>query len=193
MKLKTKILLVCISLLIGSTIAFGAMTPIDYRSREAREDSLKAQVSSTSDPSQLFRIGDELFKIGKIEEANRAFKKGAITSDNTMGAATCARLLGDYDESVKNYSKLIEKNAYLYEAYFGRALAYRGLEEYNKAIEDFKEALKIGKSEYSYAGLGDLYILLGRDGEAKEILEEGNKYYPESALIKKLLVRAYKR
>ena len=193
MKSKVKLLLVILSLVINNTITLAALSPVDYKAVEARESSLKWQLAETNDPVQLFSIGEEFFSMGKIDEANKAFKKGAITSSNILGAATCSRLLGDYENSVKYYTKLVDKEVYLHEAYFGRALSYRGLEEYNKAIADFKQALNIVKSEYIYAGLGDLYILLGRDGEAKEVLEEGNRLFPESTLIKKLLVRAYKR
>lgn len=178
------------SVILGGINSYGA--PIDYKSVESREDSLKTRLKETTNPAEIFAIGDTLFKMGKVEEANKAFKKGISTPENKLGAATCSRLIGQYKDSIKYYSQLIDMKYSLKEAYFGRALAYRGIEEYNKAIEDFKSSISMEKDEYSYAGLGDLYILTGKNSEARSVLEEGNKFFPQSTLIRRLLERSYK-
>lgn len=191
MKISKKMLTICMIFIFVNLLCFSAGEPADYGSAEARQENLKLRGEQTEDSGEIFAIGEELFRMGKFEEAARVFRKSESTG-NLMGAATSLRFSGNYKESVKYYTKLIERNEYLGEAYFGRGLAYRGSEEYAKALSDLRTSLNYQKNQYTYAGLGDIYILLGKDGEAKRILEEGNKLYPESSLIKKLLLRAYK-
>lgn len=144
-----------------------------------------------SQSNQSFYQGDYYFKIGKYEEAKNEFLKDRENIKNLLGAATSARFAGKNSEAVKYYNELIEKSPNFTEGYFGRALAYRELEEYTRAINDLKHCLSLDKNEYYYAGLGDLYMLTGKFREARGILEEGNREFPESNLIKKLLARSY--
>ncbi|MGL4403143.1 MAG: tetratricopeptide repeat protein [Fusobacteriaceae bacterium] len=146
-----------------------------------------------SQPDDSFYQGDYYFKIGKYEEAKNEFLKNKENSRNLLGAATSARFSGKNSEAVRYYSQLIEKAPNFAEGYFGRALAYRELEEYNKAINDLEQCIFLDKNEYYYAGLGDLYMLIGKTREAKNILEDGNREFPESILIKKLLARSYSK
>lgn len=142
---------------------------------------------------QSFYQGDYYFKMGKYEEAKNEFLKNRENIRNLLGAATSARFSGKNSEAVRYYNELIEKAPNFSEGYFGRALAYRELEEYNRAINDLKKCLTLNKDEYYYAGLGDLYMLTGKTREARNILEDGNREFPESTLIKKLLARSYSR
>lgn len=146
-----------------------------------------------SQPDGSFYQGDYYFKMGKYEEAKNEFLKNRRDTRNLLGAATSARFSGKNSEAVKYYSELIEKAPDFAEGYFGRALAYRELEEYNKAISDLEQCIFLGKNEYYYAGLGDLYMLIGKTREARNILEDGNREFPESTLIKKLLARSYSK
>ncbi|MGL4254603.1 MAG: tetratricopeptide repeat protein [Fusobacteriaceae bacterium] len=142
---------------------------------------------------QSFYQGDYYFKIGRYEEAKNEFLKNRENVRNLLGAATSARFSGKNSEAVKYYSELIQKSPDFAEGYFGRALAYRELEEYNKAINDLKQCIFLEKNEYYYAGLGDLYMLIGKTREARDVLEDGNREFPESTLIKKLLARSYSK
>ncbi|MGL5050511.1 MAG: tetratricopeptide repeat protein [Fusobacteriaceae bacterium] len=138
-----------------------------------------------------FYYGNDLMKKGQHEEANRVFKGCQEDERCLLGAATTSRLVGKNSEAIKYYNQLLNVNSEIEEGYFGRALAHRGIEEYNMAINDFKSALSKKDNEYSYAGLGDLYILIGRKDMAKSILEEGLKKYPNSKLIRELIVKTY--
>ena len=138
-----------------------------------------------------FYFGNELMKKGQYEEANRVFKGCQEDKRCLLGAATTSRLIGNNSEAIKYYNQLLNIDPEIEEGYFGRALAYRSTEEYNMAINDFRIALSKKDSEYSYAGLGDLYILIGRKDMAKSILEEGLSKYPNSKLIRELIVRTY--
>lgn len=138
-----------------------------------------------------FQYGNELMKKGEYEQANRVFKGCQEDKRCLLGAATTYRLIGNNSDAIRYYNNLLSIDTEIEEGYFGRALAYRGIEEYNRAIEDFKIALSKKDSEYTYAGLGDLYILTGRKDMARSILEEGLVKYPNSKLIRGLIVRTY--
>lgn len=146
-----------------------------------------------SQANQSFYQGDYYFKMGKYDEAKNEFLKNREDIMNLLGAATSARFTGKNSEAVRYYNELINKSPNFVEGYFGRALAYRELEEYNRAINDLIKCLSLAKNEYYYAGLGDLYILTGKTREARNILEEGNRDFPESTLIKKLLASSYSK
>lgn len=146
-----------------------------------------------SQSEQSFYQGDYYFKMGKYNEAKNEFLKNRESARNLLGAATSARFAGKNSEAVRYYNELIEKAPKMAEGYFGRALAYRELEEYNRAINDLEKCIALNKNEYYYAGLGDIYLLIGKTREARNILETGNREFPESTLIKQLLARSYSR
>lgn len=138
-----------------------------------------------------FYSGNEVMKKGDYEEANRIFKMCQQDKRCILGAATTSRLIGNNSEAIKYYTELLNIDPEIEEGYFGRALAYRSLEEYNMAINDFKIALAKKDGEYTYAGLGDLYILTGKKDLGRAVLEEGLSKYPNSKLIRGLIVRTY--
>lgn len=183
---------VAVLLVITSAVLMG-QDPINSEGVERRVASLNYRLENAYSPQEIFIIGDEFFRMGKYDEAKAAFLKGKSDRRNLLGAATSARLSGKNSEAIKYYDELIIMAPDINEAYFGRAIAYRNIEEYNRAINDFRTYLDREKNEYAYAGLGDLYILTGKNSDAKYILEEGNRYFPDSALIKKLLGRAYSK
>ena len=157
------------------------------------EDYLVPKKIITADMTQeqIFNIGDECFMEGNYEEALEIFKRNLENKKFIFGAATTSRLLGRHNEAIGYYDLLISKNPEFEEGYFGRALSYRVIEEYNKAINDLKQVLKINNSEYVYVGLGDLYILQKEKAKAKLILDEGVKHFPDSDILKKLRSKAY--
>lgn len=174
-------------------VAASAQEPINSEAVERKVETLNYRLENAYTPQEIFWIGEEFFRMGKYEEAKKAFLKRKSDKRNLLGAATSARLSGKNSEAIRYYDELIALDPGINEAYFGRALSYRDIEEYNRAINDFKKYLSREKNEYAYAGLGDLYILTGKNSDAKYILEEGNSYFPDSKLIKKLLTRAYSK
>ncbi|MGL4687263.1 MAG: tetratricopeptide repeat protein [Fusobacteriaceae bacterium] len=180
--------------LLAITISSYSQGPISNKEISKMEKELKEEANIVVGAEENFVIGDKLFKIGKYQSALNIFEKNLNENKNLFGAATSARFVNNDKSAVKYYTQLIERNANIDEAYFGRALAYRKLEEYEKSIRDLSEYLEKNESnEYAYAGLGDLYILINRNEEAKRILEKGSEKFPNSALIKSLLVKAYKK
>ncbi len=180
--------------LLFITIGTYSQGPVNDKEINRLENTLMEQSLVTQDKEVNFIIGDKLFKMGKYDSALNVFKKNLDENKNLFGAATSARFINDNRNAVKYYTQLINREGNINEAYFGRALAYRELEEYEKAIKDLNEYLeKNDSNEYAYAGLGDLYILINKNDEAKRVLENGNGRFPNSTLIKSLLVKAYKK
>ena len=153
--------------------------------------SQKKVITTGMTQEQIFNRGDKYFKEGKYEEALTVFKRNLNNENFIFGAATVSRLLGRYKESIKYYNILIERNPEYAESYFGRALSNRGLEEYGKAINDFKVVIMKAPSEYAYIGIGDLYILIGEKAKAKTMLDRGVQEFPNSKLLKQLRRKAY--
>ncbi|MGL5122832.1 MAG: tetratricopeptide repeat protein [Fusobacteriaceae bacterium] len=188
-----KYFFIIISLIGISTLTY-SRGPINSEERSEIESGLIKEAAITEGVEENFIIGDKLFKMGKYQSALNVFEKNINEKKNLFGAATSARFLNDNKNAVKYYTKLINKDNQMEEAYFGRALAYRKLEEYEKSIKDLNQCLEKNEfNEYAYIGLGDLYLLINKNEEAKKILEKGNSKFPNSALIKTLLVTAYKK
>lgn len=191
-RLKNKVI---IRLILGMLLVSGLCysEALNAASKKAQVNNLTQRLNSATDPQEIFEIGNTLFIQGNYKMAETAFKKGKETPENLMGLATTQRFLRDNANAIKNYTTLIDMKYNLGESYFGRALAYRGEEEFSQAINDFRNSLNYRKSEYTYVGLGDLLLLTGRTGEARNILEEGKGEFPNSELIKKVIVRSYKK
>ncbi|MEG0398071.1 MAG: tetratricopeptide repeat protein, partial [Cetobacterium sp.] len=79
------------------------------------------------------------------------------------------------------------------EAYLGRGIAYRNIGEYKKAVDDLEKYKSYKKTETVYMGLGDIYIVMGNYGKAKEILEEGRREYPNSTKINEMLTTVFSK
>lgn len=78
-----------------------------------------------------------------------------------------------------------------YESYLGRGIVNRNIGNYSEAINDFKKYMEYKKDESVYVGLGDVYMVTGNYEEAKKILEVARNRYPNSKVIKDMLIRTY--
>ena len=78
-----------------------------------------------------------------------------------------------------------------YESYLGRGIVNRNIGNYSEAINDFKKYMEYKKDESVYTGLGDVYMVTGNYEEAKKILEVARNRYPNSKVIKDMLIRTY--
>lgn len=143
------------------------------------------------DSEELFKVGDYYFKDGRYEKAYEVFSQDNTNLKNVFGAATTARFLSEYDKSLKLYTQAINMAPDFYESYLGRGIVNRNIKNYSEAIEDFKKYMEYKKDEAVYTGLGDLYMVTGNYQEAKKILEVARNRYPNSKVIKDMLIRVY--
>ena len=143
------------------------------------------------DSEELFKVGDYYFKDGRYEKAYEVFSQDNTNLKNVFGAATTARFLSEYDKSLKLYTQAINMAPDFYESYLGRGIVNRNIKNYSEAIEDFKKYMEYKKDEAGYTGLGDLYMVTGNYQEAKKILEVARNRYPNSKVIKDMLIRVY--
>ena len=143
------------------------------------------------DSEELFKVGDYYFKDGRYEKAYEVFSQDNTNLKNVFGAATTARFLSEYDKSLKLYTQAINMATDFYESYLGRGIVNRNIKNYSEAIEDFKKYMEYKKDEAVYTGLGDLYMVTGNYQEAKKVLEVARNRYPNSKVIKDMLIRVY--
>lgn len=143
------------------------------------------------DSEELFKVGDYYFKDGRYEKAYEVFSQDNTNLKNIFGAATTARFLSEYDKSLKLYTQAINMAPDFYESYLGRGIVNRNIKNYSEAIEDFKKYMEYKKDEAGYTGLGDLYMVTGNYQEAKKVLEVARNRYPNSKVIKDMLIRVY--
>lgn len=143
------------------------------------------------DSEELFKVGDYYFKDGRYEKAYEVFSQDNTNLKNVFGAATTARFLSEHDKSLKLYTQAINMAPDFYESYLGRGIVNRNIKNYSEAIEDFKKYMEYKKDEAGYTGLGDLYMVTGNYQEAKKVLEVARNRYPNSKVIKDMLIRVY--
>lgn len=143
------------------------------------------------DSEELFKVGDYYFKDGRYEKAYEVFSQDNTNLKNVFGAATTARFLSEYDKSLKLYTQAINMAPDFYESYLGRGIVNRNIKNYSEAIEDFKKYMEYKKDEAGYTGLGDLYMVTGNYQEAEKVLEVARNRYPNSKVIKDMLIRVY--
>ena len=141
--------------------------------------------------NELFNVGDYYFKNGRYEKAYEVFSRDNTNIKNIFGAATSARFLNDNENALRLYTQSIEMDPNFYEAYLGRGVINRNIGNYSEAINDFNKYMKYRQDEAVYTGLGDVYMITKNYGEAKNILEVGRNRYPNSKVIKDMLIRLY--
>lgn len=93
----------------------------------------------------------------------------------------------DYDSAIDCYSKAIQKDgkgekSHIY--YANRAAAYIYLKQYEKAIEDCEEAIRLCPSYIrAYTRLGGIYNTLKQYQKAIEVYEKGLHYEPNNTSL----------
>lgn len=143
-------------------------------------------------PEELFNVGDYYFKNERYEKALSIFSQDNTLAKNIYGSAVCSRFLHYDKRSLKYYNELIKKYPSFYEAYLGRGIIYKDTKNYMSAIRDFRKYEKYNQSESVYLGLADSYMGMNDIKNAKKILLQAKKLYPQSKLIRDLLSKAYR-
>ncbi len=95
---------------------------------------------------------------------------------------------GRFDDAIAEYSKAIELDPSLAEAYSNRGDAYRALGEIQRAIADYAEAIRLNPQDAgAYAGRALAYTALGKDREAEDDFEKAVELGVEADLLRALV------
>ena len=211
-----KKILISIFILLSTSLVFSEeVTPIyEYRNEALRnidakmdaerdrgrlkklhnqfEEELKNYVESVNGNAEIiFQLGNQYFRMNQYERARKIFSMDKTDIRNVFGAATTARFLGRNEEAISLYNDTLNIDSSFYEAYLGRGIANRNRQNYDSALSDFRQYLNYKQDEYVYAGMGDIYMATENYTEARNILEKGRSLYPNSKIIRELLVKVY--
>lgn len=211
-----KKILISIFILLSTSLVFSEeVTPIyEYRNEALRnidakmdaerdrgrlkklhnqfEEELKNYVESVNRNAEIiFQLGNQYFRMNQYERARKIFSMDKTDIRNVFGAATTSRFLGRNEEAISLYNDTLNIDSSFYEAYLGRGIANRNLQNYDSALSDFRQYLNYKQDEYVYAGMGDIYMATENYREARNILEKGRSLYPNSKIIRELLVKVY--
>lgn len=211
-----KKIFISIFILLSASLAFSEeVTPIyEYRNEALRnidtkmnaerdrgrlkrlnrefEEELKNYIESVNGNTEvIFQLANQYFRMNEYDRARKIFSMDKTDIRNVFGAATTARFLGRNEEAISLYNDALNIDSSFYEAYLGRGIAYRNLQNYDSALSDFKQYLNYRQDEYVYAGMGDIYMATERYTDARNILERGRNLYPGSKTIRELLVKVY--
>lgn len=211
-----KKILISIFILLSTSLVFSEeVTPIyEYRNEALRnidakmdaerdrgrlkklhnqfEEELKNYVESVNGNAEIiFQLGNQYFRMNQYERARKIFSMDKTDIRNVFGAATTSRFLGRNEEAISLYNDTLNIDSSFYEAYLGRGIANRNLQNYDSALSDFRQYLNYKQNEYVYAGMGDIYMATENYTEARNILEKGRSLYPNSKIIRELLVKVY--
>ncbi|MCF2673174.1 tetratricopeptide repeat protein [Fusobacterium varium] len=211
-----KKILISIFILLSTSLVFSEeVTPIyEYRNEALRnidakmdaerdrgrlkklhnqfEEELKNYVESVNGNAEIiFQLGNQYFRMNQYERARKIFSMDKTDIRNIFGAATTSRFLGRNEEAISLYNDTLNIDSSFYEAYLGRGIANRNLQNYDSALSDFRQYLNYKQDEYVYAGMGDIYMATENYTEARNILEKGRSLYPNSKIIRELLVKVY--
>jgi tetratricopeptide (TPR) repeat protein len=147
-----------------------------------------------ADSDKIFQLGNSYFKDKFYEKSRDIFIMDKnLDERNLFGAATTNRFLGNYRKAASLYGKILQLNPEFYQGYLGRGASYQHLGDYNRAIKDFEIYLEYKKDINVYIALGNIYMYTERYNKAKELLENAQKNYPSSKVIRELLVEVYSK
>lgn len=211
-----KKILISIFIFLSASLAFSEeVTPIyEYRNEALRnidtkmnaerdrgrlkrlnsefEEELKNYIESVNGNTEvIFQLANQYFRMNQYDRARKIFSMDKTDIRNVFGAAAAARFLGRNEEAISLYNDTLNIDSSFYEAYLGRGIANRNLQNYDSALNDFRQYLNYRQDEYVYAGMGDIYMATERYTDARNILEKGRSLYPGSKIIRELLVKVY--
>ena len=67
----------------------------------------------------------------------------AFKISQAKNTAMTLLMVNKYDDAIENFNNALALDANDAEAYFGRAMAYAGKEDFNQAIKDYTKAIEI--------------------------------------------------
>ncbi|MCZ6688187.1 MAG: tetratricopeptide repeat protein [Planctomycetota bacterium] len=184
--------------------------PREFPAELADEEAgiwLMAKRNGIEDPGVFFRLGLLFRKMGLLDEAGLAFEDALVAgegeewsleADATLEIAAILSDLGRYEEAVKTYGELIEKNdlssRQSYVALEGQGLAALKGRDYEKASAAFRTASEQQPENPDPKELlGCVAAAQGKLAEADSLLEEARDLHggspPAKLLINHAIIR----
>jgi tetratricopeptide (TPR) repeat protein len=106
------------------------------------------------------------------------FTDGTDYIENNMAAGTVSLAGGEFEEAIKFFNRVLEIDPNYSEAYHRRGITYSYMDDYEKAINDYRRALDVDihfiADTSSFLSEGDKNVLIAPDmseGDYEELLE----------------------
>lgn len=165
------------------TISHGSIGQLNAR----YEQELDAYLEMYSyDSDRIFYLANEYVLLNNYNRANKIFLKDNKDIKNVFGAATTYRFMGQNEKAIEKYTQAISMNSDFAEAYLGRALANRNLDNYDSAINDLKIYISKTGAHDGYLALADVYFKIGKNKEAYNTANQGLAKYKDSKILRTL-------
>ena len=137
------------------------------------------------DPETLYLIGSNALDTGRFEEAIQNLKESLIGSGDAEQAMILKNLgnaylaLGQWDDEIAAYKRLIDLGPNYLESTSNLALALHRKGDYEAAIAQYRVALKAQPDDAeTMSNLGSLYLNTNQIEQAQEILEQAHEQDP---------------
>lgn len=152
----------------------------------AKEEYIETLKLDPQDYQALYALGRIYFKQKKYSDAATQFESAVkIKKDFVKAYYYLGRtndLLNDYNKSVMYYQKATTLDPQFYQAYSAVAEVYRlKLKDYNKAIQNFKNAIDIDNNYTYHFRIGACYENLGQSDKAIESYLKAVSLNPQSS------------
>lgn len=135
------------------------------------------------------KSSSESFSEGNFEETITLLENSQEEKniDTMMKLAVSYYNKKEYENSLKNYEKILELEEQNFTAHNGMANVYRDTKEYEKAEKSYRRAIEINiKYALAYSNLALMFIDIGKKDEAKNIIKEGRSQIPDSMELKNI-------
>ncbi|AUS06011.1 tetratricopeptide repeat protein [Pseudotamlana carrageenivorans] len=143
-------------------------------------------IAEQPDADSYYNRGNSRYSVKDYAEAKEDYAKAYLLDDSFIDALyslACVRLdLEEYDKAIKDFDKVIKKIPGQPKTYILRATAYKALENYQKAFNDYSTAILIEASPENFYERGVFFMDVTRYQEAHNdftksiILDDNNPF-----------------
>ena len=131
-------------------------------------------VSGLMAPAALEAQASETAQLAQADEP--------VTISDWLNKALEAREIGDWDTALQAYSRVLNLNPEVAEAYVGRGFVFSEMKHYGDAVEDFSAAIELmPKESMIFVGRGLAYYYQDLDDQALADFNQALKLKPDNA------------